>query len=98
MACKSNNVFSFAGRSRNQRCFDSTGMKTRLIAGLSYTLGGAALAGDPHTSGMKGQPSQPCEDSMVHPGKAALAPGSAFNDTTPGVASTRYATDRDNVG
>jgi len=28
---------------------------------------------------------------MVHPGKAASAPGSAFNDTRPGTASTRYA-------
>jgi hypothetical protein len=68
-------------------------MKTRLITtlalGLCCTLGGAALAGDPHTSGTKGQPNQSCEVSGVHPGNAASARGSAFNDS--GVAGAVYA-------
>ena len=48
-----------------------------------------ALAGDPHTSGTKGQPNQSCEDSMVRPGKALTSPGSAFNENSP--ASAHYA-------
>lgn len=54
---------------------------------LCWTLGGVALAGDPHTSGTKGQPGKECED--VHPGRAASAPGSAFNEN--GKAGTVYA-------
>ena len=72
-------------------------MKAKLITTLAVvlccTLGGVALAGDPHTSGIKGQPSQnplvSCEVSTVHPGNAASARGSAFNDS--GVAGTHYA-------
>jgi len=97
MICKSNRVVTFAVRSANRRRSDCTGMKTRLITILAIvvccTLGGVALALDPHTSGAKGQPSQnplvSCEVSTMHPGNAASARGSAFNDS--GVAGTHYA-------
>src|SRR5438552_7662963 len=56
---------------------------------LCCTLGGVVLAGDPHTSGTKGQPNQSCEVSMVRPGKALTSPGSAFNENSP--ASAHYA-------
>src|SRR6266849_886858 len=41
----------------------------------------------------KGQPSQTCLSSTAptEPGQAALAPGSAFNETAPGTAGTVYA-------
>jgi len=68
-------------------------MKTKLTTVLaivsSCALGSMALAGDPHTSGTKGQPNQSCEDSMVQPGKALTSPGSAFNENSP--ASAHYA-------
>src|SRR5207248_10237246 len=84
-------------RGPRPRRFRSQGMKTRLITILAIvvccTLGGVALALDPHTGGIKGQPSQnplsSCEVSTMHPGNAASAPGSAFNDS--GVAGTHYA-------
>ena len=40
-----------------------------------------------------GQPSQTCLSStaLTEPGQAALAPGSAFNETGPGTAGTVYA-------
>ncbi len=40
-----------------------------------------------------GQPSQTCGSSnaLTEPGQAALAPGSAFNETAPGTAGTVYA-------
>jgi hypothetical protein len=60
---------------------------TALAVVLCWTLGGVALAGDPHTSGTKGQPGKECED--VHPGHSASAPGSAFNEN--GKAGTVYA-------
>jgi hypothetical protein len=59
----------------------------RLIIGsiaASFALGGLALAGNPPGTG---QPNQECEDT--HPGRAASAPGSAFNET--GKAGTVYA-------
>jgi hypothetical protein len=60
---------------------------------LCCTLGGVALAGDPHVPGTTGQPLQnplvSCEVSGVHPGNAASARGSAFADG--GVAGTKYA-------
>ena len=66
---------------------------TTLAIVLCCALGGVALAGDPHTSGTKGQPSQnplvSCEVSTMHPGNAASARGSAFNDS--GVAGAVYA-------
>ena len=72
------------------------GMKkliTTLAVVLCCTLGGVALAGDPHVPGTTGQPSQnplsSCEVSTVHPGHAASARGSAFNDS--GVAGAVYA-------
>jgi len=68
-------------------------MKTKLTVILavvfSCALVSMALAIDPHTSGTKGQPTQSCETSMVHPGKAALSPGSAFNEDS--TASAHYA-------
>jgi len=90
--CKSNNVVTFADAARDPRGYDFIGMKkliTILAVGLCCTLGGVALAGDPHTSGTKGQPNQSCEDSMVRPGKALTSPGSAFNENSP--ASAHYA-------
>ena len=67
-------------------------MKTKLTAILavvfSCAVGSMAFGGDPHTSGTKGQPTQSCEDSTVHPGKAALH-GSAFNEDS--TASAHYA-------
>ena len=56
---------------------------------LCCTLGGYALAGDPHTSGTKGQPNQSCSVTMVTPGNAVNARGSAFNPT--GVSGAVYA-------
>lgn len=49
-----------------------------------------ALAASPGTGG---QPSQTCLSSTApaEPGSAALAPGSAFNETGPGTAGTVYA-------
>ena len=40
-----------------------------------------------------GQPSQTCLSSTAptEPGQAAVAPGSAFNETSPGTAGTVYA-------
>src|SRR4029450_289453 len=65
-------------------------MKTRLITilagvGLVFGLSNSALAGR-NPSGT-GQPSVECED--IHPGHAASAPGSAFNEN--GKAGTVYA-------
>src|SRR5207244_4744132 len=89
--------FLLLRRGPRPRRFRSKGMKTRLITILAIvvccTLGGVALALDPHTGGIKGQPSQnplsSCEVSTMHPGNAASAPGSAFKDG--GVAGTKYA-------
>jgi hypothetical protein len=68
-------------------------MKTRLITtlagiGVSFALSNAALAGS-NPSGT-GQPNQDCEALGTHPGRAASAPGSAFNSTN-GKAGTVYA-------
>jgi hypothetical protein len=58
---------------------------------FSCALGSAALAGDPHSGGMTGQPNQSCQNpaTMTTPGNAAFARGSAFN--TAGVAGAVYA-------
>src|SRR5205809_8106431 len=57
---------------------------------LSCTLGGVALAADPHAPGTTGQPSQSCETSMMTPGKTANLPAhSVFNEDS--VASAHYA-------
>jgi hypothetical protein len=60
-----------------------------LAVGLCCTLGGVALALDPHTSDTKGQPSQSCSVTMVTPGHAVNARGSAFNPN--GVSGKVYA-------
>jgi hypothetical protein len=52
--------------------------------GASYVLGSTAFAANPPGTG---QPNQECED--IHPGRAASAPGSAFNEN--GKAGTVYA-------
>jgi hypothetical protein len=62
-------------------------MKTILITSVaivSLAIGSAALAGNPPGTG---QPNVECED--IHPGHAATAPGSAFNED--GKAGTVYA-------
>jgi hypothetical protein len=73
--------------------YDFIGMKkliTTLAVVLCCTLGGVALAGDPHTSGTKGQPNQSCEDMPgTTPGHSTLARGAAFNPN--GVAGAVYA-------
>ena len=56
---------------------------------LCCVLGSTAFAGDPHSGGTKGQPNQSCEVTMVTPGKAVTARGSAFNPN--GVAGAVYA-------
>ena len=51
----------------------------------------SSLAGNP---GTMGQPNQGCLESdstALEPGNAAAAPGSAFNESGPGVAGTVYA-------
>jgi hypothetical protein len=49
-----------------------------------------AVASNPNGTG---QPSQTCltANALIEPGNAAGAPGSAFNETDPGVAGTMYA-------
>lgn len=68
-------------------------MPVTLCAGIFFASAGAALAANVHTvTGMKGQPSQTCGTAMtgsMTPGKAANAPGSAFNPN--GNAGTHYA-------
>jgi hypothetical protein len=54
------------------------------VAMVSLGLGSALLAGNPPGTG---QPNVECED--IHPGHAASAPGSAFNED--GKAGTVYA-------
>ena len=54
--------------------------------GASYVLGSTALAANPPGTG---QPNQDCEALGTHPGRAASAPGSAFNPN--GKAGTVYA-------
>jgi len=69
-------------------------VKTRLIttaagAALYAALSSTAFAGDPHSVGMTGQPSQSCEVTMVSPGNAINVRGSAFNPN--GTAQAVYA-------
>jgi hypothetical protein len=56
------------------------------IAVLLFSAGGTALAANPGTTG---QPNKSCEEQPTTPGKAAGAPGSAFNPD--GHAGTVYA-------
>ena len=94
MLCKSNNVVTFADAARDSRGYDFIGVK-KLITTLAIVLcctlgGGVALALDPHTAGIKGQPTQSCETSMVTPGKTANLPAhSVFNEDS--TASAHYA-------
>jgi hypothetical protein len=59
-------------------------MRSAALASVSVALSFTALAGNPPGTG---QPNQECED--IHPGHAASAPGSAFNEN--GKAGTVYA-------
>ena len=65
--------------------------KSIIALSVSAALTGVALAGDPHTPGVKGQPNQSCENpqTMTTPGKASAARGSAFNPN--GIAGMNYA-------
>ncbi|MEY2493110.1 MAG: hypothetical protein QOH24_2061 [Verrucomicrobiota bacterium] len=74
--------------------YDFMNMKTRLIttlagAALCCALSSTAFAGDPHSGGMTGQPSQSCQVTMVTPGRSATASGSAINPN--GTAQAVYA-------
>src|SRR5207249_10801402 len=64
--------------------------KSMIAIGVSVALTGVTLAGDPHTSGVKGQPNQSCENpqTMTTPGKSSTARGSAFNPS--GIAGMNY--------
>src|SRR5213075_294361 len=65
--------------------------KSIIALSISAALTGVTLAGDPHTSGLKGQPNQSCENpqTMTTPGHSASARGSAFSPT--GIAGMNYA-------
>jgi hypothetical protein len=65
--------------------------KSIIALWVSAALTGVTLAGDPHTSGLKGQPNQSCEDpqTMTMPGHSSSARGSAFNPN--GIAGMNYA-------
>ena len=63
-------------------------MRLAAVVGLSCAVGGIAFAGNPHVGGATGQPSMDCA-GLAHPGNAASATGSAFNDN--GKAGTVYA-------
>jgi hypothetical protein len=61
------------------------------VAVFALLGGGTALAASPPGPG---QPSQTCltkATGFTEPGGSATAPGSAFNETGPGVAGTVYA-------
>lgn len=64
---------------------------TVMVAALCAISATAALAApNPNATG---QPNQTCTSptALNEPGRAALAPGSAFNETRPGTAGTVYA-------
>jgi hypothetical protein len=93
MVGKSNNIVTFPVAANHRTHSDSTDMKARLIiisaVVSSCALGSMAVAADPHTPGTKGQPSQSCSVTMVTPGNAVNARGSAFNPN--GVSGAVYA-------
>lgn len=66
------------------------GVGALIVALLGSTAGTALAAANPNGTG---QPSQTCLSSTApnEPGKAASAPGAAFNETGPGKAGTVYA-------
>jgi hypothetical protein len=74
-------------------------MKRFLVKGIAATILVVVLAFLPVTlvfaasPGTQGQPSQTCLSSTApsEPGQAASAPGSAFNETSPGTAGVVYA-------
>jgi hypothetical protein len=61
-----------------------------VLAAVAVLVAPSLAATDPSGTG---QPSQTCLSSTAptEPGQAALAPGSAFNETAPGTAGTVYA-------
>jgi hypothetical protein len=63
-----------------------------VIGLLAFGAGTASAASNPSPT-RTGQPSQTCLSSTApsEPGGAAGAPGSAFDETTPGTAGTVYA-------
>jgi len=65
--------------------------KVITVSVMSAALAGIAIAGNPHTSGVTGQPNQSCENpaTMTMPGHSAPARGSAFSPT--GIAGMNYA-------
>jgi hypothetical protein len=68
----------------------------RQLLAIAAVLGALAVSVGPAfaaSPGAGGQPSQTCLSSTApsEPGHAALAPGSAFNETGPGTAGTVYA-------
>src|SRR6266576_1111224 len=66
--------------------------KLIVLVATVFALAAAPAFGAGNPSGT-GQPSQTCLSSTApsEPGNAASAPGSAFNETTPGTAGTVYA-------
>jgi hypothetical protein len=75
-------------------------MKRFIVKGITAIILVGALAFPPVTSVFAdgnpsgtGQPSQTCltSSALMEPGQAAQAPGSAFNETSPGTAGVVYA-------
>ena len=65
----------------------------RLRIALTSVIALALLLGSSAVATATGQPSQTCLSLTApnEPGRAASAPGSAFNETGPGTAGTVYA-------
>jgi hypothetical protein len=57
---------------------------------LPLLISASALAANPHTGGVTGQPHCDCAATPTPPGNASTAPGSAFNSIS-GIAGTKYA-------
>src|SRR6266567_3269813 len=70
-------------------------MRLAAVVWLSCAVGGIAFAGNPHVGGATGQPSKDCT-GLAHPGNAASARGSAFNDN--GVSGMVYANPKSQGG
>ena len=54
-----------------------------LTISFAVTTSGVAVAADPHTAGVTGQPTQSCQatNPPAFPGNTGTSPGSAFNGT-----------------